>query len=66
MGKNKDLRKQSAGYLRVIEKHRRKLEEELRKSQPDEGLVRKWRNDIEIFTAQLEETERKLRKGKSK
>lgn len=62
MGKNKDLRKKRAEYLRAIEKHERKLEELLRRSNPDPVLVRKWRNDIRILWAEVERVDRKLQK----
>jgi hypothetical protein len=46
MGRNKQLRKRIAGQLRVIARHRAKIESELRRPAPDFGYIAKWRHEI--------------------
>ncbi|MGH9470558.1 MAG: hypothetical protein ACRD1N_09470 [Terriglobia bacterium] len=46
MGVNKDIRKKIDGLKRDRRKHLLKLDREIRKEVPDQGLIKKWRSEI--------------------
>ncbi len=62
MGKNKQLRKRIDGQLRVIAKHEKKIEAELRKPTPDTGRIRKWKGEIDIARYNVRKLQEQLEK----
>lgn len=62
MGKNKDIRKQIAGLKRNILKHQSKIREEMKTDFPDEGLLRKWKGEIERDENRIEFLGRRLKR----
>lgn len=60
MGKNKQLRKQIAGDSRQIARHEAKIVAELRKSNPDKGMVAHWRKEIRGWRGVIERRSKKL------
>jgi hypothetical protein len=53
MGRNKKLRKDIRGEIRVINKHLAWIEEELKKPYPDRRAILKWEQDIERHQRKL-------------
>lgn len=47
MGRNKRIRRQIAGYQRVIRKHEDKIAKEFEKEAPDILFLHKWEKDID-------------------
>jgi uncharacterized coiled-coil DUF342 family protein len=66
VGRNRRLRKKIAGWEEQIVKHRRKIEEEQRKPQPDRGAIRHWEAEIKNWERQQERTRRRLPEGRKK
>jgi hypothetical protein len=62
MGRNKQLRKRIAGQLRVIARHRAKIEAELRLPTPDPGYVAKWRREVDIAQKNVRKLTEQLEK----
>jgi hypothetical protein len=53
MGANKHIRKVIAGQLKTIERHSKKIEEEIKKASPDFGYIRKWEQEIDTARARV-------------
>ena len=64
MGRNKELRKQIRGHLRVIRKHIDKIDLEYAEPYPDRRNIAKWKEDIERHQREIEKLEAKLPGGK--
>jgi len=62
MGRNKQLRKRIAGQLRVIARHREKIESELHRPAPDLGYITKWRHEIDIARNNVRKLSEQLEK----
>jgi hypothetical protein len=63
MGENKRIRKALQGHYKALAVHHDKIAEELRKPNPDTGLIHKWQNTISNIEAVVARLERRL-KGK--
>jgi peptidoglycan hydrolase CwlO-like protein len=57
VGENKRLRKQIASLSAKVDEHILKTAEELRKPNPDQGLIRKWKGEIQEWQKQIENNE---------
>jgi DNA repair ATPase RecN len=60
MGKNKKLRKDIHGEIRVINAHLEKIAEELEKPQPNYESIAKWGKDIDVHQRRLAKLTAKL------
>lgn len=60
MGKRQKLRKKIAGQERVVDEHRRKIEEEMKKPRPNLRAIEKWLKDIRRAEEKIRQLKRRL------
>ncbi len=64
MSENKRIRKKVQGHLRQVEKHRRKIAQELEQRFPDKRGIETWEKHIKIHEREIAKLEEKLPGGK--
>lgn len=64
MGKNKQLRARLYGLREMIRLHLKKIEMELGRPSPDDGLIRHWKTEIAAWKRTAMKIELRLKKGK--
>ena len=64
MGENKKLRKKIKSWLERIEEHETKVAVEQVKSNPSQGLIKKWRKEIRTFEASIVKAAKRLPGGR--
>lgn len=62
LGKNKDIRKAIRGLDANVWKHKLKIESELLKPRPDEGLISGWKREIKAGEDRIGRLKRRLKK----
>jgi peptidoglycan hydrolase CwlO-like protein len=62
VGRNKDLRKNIAGWRRQVNRHNGKIEDQLSRPNPDCNLIEKWKREIEGFEEKIRHLERRLKR----
>jgi hypothetical protein len=60
--RNKEILKKIGGHRMMIREHRAKMENELRNSNPDRGLIAYWQKRIHIVELEILRLEERLRK----
>ncbi len=60
MGENKQLRKRLQGLTDQILIHQEKIIEELRKPQPDQGLIRHWEKEVQTWQSKIQQLKKRL------
>ena len=65
MGRNKDTRKRVRSYERRLAEHHEKVAAELRKPNPDYGLIRHWEGEMRGFEKTLARLKKRLPGGRA-
>jgi len=60
MGERQKLRKKIAGQQGVVDAHRRKIQEEMKKPRPNLRAIEKWLKDIQKAEELIRRLERRL------
>lgn len=60
MGERKDIRKRLAGHHGALKEHEEKIAQEMRKPNPDYGLVELWKTHMCNIRSQIQKLERRL------
>jgi hypothetical protein len=63
MGKDKENRKKIVGLERQIAHHGDKITEEMKRFNPDEGLIKHWQDEIKAWKAHPTRLKRRLPGG---
>jgi hypothetical protein len=62
VGRNKEIRKKVEGHRRMVLDHQVKVRQELKKPDPDYGLIANWEKRIHIVEMEIIRLESKLRR----
>jgi hypothetical protein len=62
--RTKQLKKQVTGAKRPLEKHTRKIQNELQKPNPDWGRIRHWEREMANWLRDIEKKEKQLGRRK--
>jgi hypothetical protein len=62
MGRNQEILKKIEGHRKMVREHRAKVEGELRKPNPDRGLITYWQKRIHIVELEILRLEERRRK----
>lgn len=60
MGERKDIRKRLTGHREALKEHEEKIAHEMRKPNPDYGLVELWKTHMRNIRNQIEKLSRRL------
>lgn len=60
MGENKRLRKQTEGLQLQVDLHNLKIADELRRDNPDRGLIEHWQKEVDVWRAQIQKKKERL------
>lgn len=66
MGITRDIRKKIEAHRRMIAEHEAKIQTELQKPHPDEGLIELWEKQIANARAQIKRLERRLKRRRKR
>jgi hypothetical protein len=62
MGRNQEILKKIEGHRKMVREHRAKVEDELRKPNPDRALIAYWQKRIHVVELEILRLEERLRK----
>lgn len=62
VGENKRLKKQLEGLQLQVDLHNRKIADELRKGNPDRGLIEHWQKEVDIWHTQIQKKKERLKR----
>jgi len=60
VGERKDIRKRLAGHREALKEHEEKIAQEMKRQNPDYGLVELWKTHTRNIRSQIEKLERRL------
>ena len=62
VGENRRLKRQMEGLQLQVDKHNLKIADELRKGQPDRGLIEHWQKEVDTWRTQIQKKRDRLEK----